>query len=104
MKIYILIQILLSATLSFAQDQNATRACSSIESLLGPIKVQSSGPQFEAGATGAWNLANAQLRLACIVFPLETSDVQVAMKAIFQSNARYAVQAGGHSAMEGWNR
>ncbi|KAF9069630.1 FAD-binding domain-containing protein, partial [Rhodocollybia butyracea] len=103
MKAYLLIQMLLAATLSFAQDQNATRACSSIERFLGPIKVQSSGPQFEDGATGAWNLANAQLRPACIVFPLETSDVQVAMKAIFQFNARYAVQAGGHSAMEGWD-
>ncbi|KAF9069818.1 FAD-binding domain-containing protein [Rhodocollybia butyracea] len=103
MKVYTLIQMLLSATLSFAQDQNATMACSSIENLLGPTKVQSSGLQFEAGATGAWNLANAQLRPACIVFPLETSDVQVAMKSIFKSNARYAVQAGGHSAMEGWD-
>lgn len=79
-------------------------ACSFIESLLGAIKVQSSGPQFEAGATEAWNLANAQLQPACIVFPLETSDVQVAMKAIFQFSARYAVQAGGHSTMAGWDK
>ncbi|KAF9069819.1 FAD-binding domain-containing protein [Rhodocollybia butyracea] len=78
-------------------------ACSSIESLLGPTKIQSSGPQFEAGATRAWNLANAQIRPACIVFPLETSDVQVAMRTIFQFNTRYAIQAGGHSGMEGWD-
>lgn len=68
------------------------------------LLVSSSGPLYNEGATSAWNLLNANLRPDCIVFPLTTQDVSAAMKLIFKSKANYAVQAGGHSAMEGWNK
>jgi hypothetical protein len=65
--------------------------------------VSASGSLYEAGAGSAWNLLNANLRPDCVVFPRTTEDVSAAMETIFMSKANYAVQAGGHSAMQGWN-
>lgn len=60
--------------------------------------------EFQSVARGAWNLFNTLYEPACIVFPESDSHVQTTMKAIFDSGGvRYAVQAGGHSAMRGWN-
>ncbi|KAF9041704.1 hypothetical protein BDP27DRAFT_1409392 [Rhodocollybia butyracea] len=87
--------------LSFAQ--NVPTACIALQAQLGSQKVQSSGPGYETGATGAWNLANSQIRPGCIVCPQESVDVQVAMKTIYEFDSRYSVQAGGHSAMIGWD-
>ncbi|KAH6901569.1 hypothetical protein BKA70DRAFT_1196861 [Coprinopsis sp. MPI-PUGE-AT-0042] len=59
---------------------------------------------FQDVARGAWNLFNTVYQPACIVFPRSDLHVQTTMKAIFDSGGvRYAVQAGGHSAMRGWN-
>ncbi|KAJ6595860.1 FAD-binding domain-containing protein [Mycena vulgaris] len=78
-------------------------ACGALNN--GPLSavMASSGAQFVAGATSAWNLLNAELVPSCIVFPRTTQDVATAMAAIFTHNASYAVQSGGHSAMQGWN-
>ncbi|KAF8961743.1 hypothetical protein BDZ97DRAFT_1827773 [Flammula alnicola] len=78
-------------------------ACQSLQK--GSLKsiVSTSGSLYEAGATSAWSLLNANLRPDCVVFPRTTQDVSAAMKTVYNSKATYAVQAGGHSAMLGWN-
>lgn len=82
----------------------ANNACAHILSSLGSTVVQSFGTEYEAGASGAWNLFNDDYRPTCIVFPREASHVQVAMNAIYQAKSHYAAQAGGHTAMKGWNK
>jgi hypothetical protein len=80
-------------------------ACSALSA--GSLKslVATSGSKFEAGATHAWNLLNSQLVPACVVLPQTTAQVAAAMAVIYKTGAQYAVQsAGGHSAMEGWNK
>jgi hypothetical protein len=79
-------------------------ACKALST--GPLSliVTSSGPQFQDGATSAWNLLNDELTPKCIVFPETTEHVSIAMAAIHRFKATYAVQSGGHSAMQGWNK
>ncbi|KAJ7590538.1 FAD-binding domain-containing protein [Mycena floridula] len=85
-------------------SEAADVACSRIQSALGTTITQTfQGPEHNSTATGAWNLVNDLFHPTCIVFPRKTTDVQVAMKAIYEAKARYSVQAGGHSAMQGWN-
>ncbi|KAF9506678.1 hypothetical protein BS47DRAFT_1304981 [Hydnum rufescens UP504] len=82
----------------------AKTACHTLSTLLGTDKVQSAGgAQYEASATGAWDLYNQFDKPTCIVFPRNSSDVVSAMRTIFHSDAHYAVRGGGHSAMPGWN-
>ncbi|KAJ7041895.1 FAD-binding domain-containing protein [Mycena alexandri] len=81
----------------------AVRACQQLDHTLGPSLVQSSGAEYEAAATNAWNLLNAEFAPTCIVFPQISQHVQTAMKAIYDTGSHYAVQAGSHSAMKGWN-
>ncbi|KAF9513326.1 hypothetical protein BS47DRAFT_1393421 [Hydnum rufescens UP504] len=82
----------------------AKTACHTLSTLLGTDRVQSAGgAQYEASATGAWDLYNQLDKPTCIVFPRNSSDVVLAMRTIFHSDAHYAVRGGGHSAMPGWN-
>ncbi|KAF9506684.1 hypothetical protein BS47DRAFT_1399293 [Hydnum rufescens UP504] len=82
----------------------AKTACHTLSTLLGTDKVQSAGgAQYEASATGAWDLYNQFDKPTCIIFPRNSSDVVSAMRTIFHSDAHYAVRGGGHSAMPGWN-
>ncbi|KAJ7075111.1 FAD-binding domain-containing protein [Mycena belliarum] len=80
----------------------AWNACNELELFLGPL-VQSSGAMYEAAATNAWNLQNTEYKPTCIVFPRTAAHVQTAMVAIYTAESHYAVQAGSHSAMKGWN-
>ena len=77
--------------------------CRQLQSVLGSSIVVLSGPEYSAGVSSARNVFNTESSPSCIVFPLNASHVQVAMKAIYHSKIRYAVQAGGHSAMKGWD-
>ncbi|KAF7359040.1 FAD-binding protein [Mycena sanguinolenta] len=81
----------------------ALQACHQLKSSLGSSIVQSSGPEYQATATNAWNLENSKFQPTCVVFPRVTAHVQTAMKTIFVAGSHYAVQAGSHSAMRGWN-
>ncbi|KAJ7852285.1 FAD-binding domain-containing protein [Mycena leptocephala] len=83
----------------------ALHACNQLESLLGSslVQSQSSGTSYEFAATNAWNLQNSEYRPTCIVFPRTSVHVQIAMKAIYNAQSHYAVQAGSHSAMKLWN-
>jgi hypothetical protein len=85
-------------------QRNAARAsCNDLESILGFPLVQSSGTEYDASVANAWNLQNAEYQPTCIVFPRTSEHVQTAMKAIYEAGSQYAVQAGSHSAMKGWN-
>lgn len=89
-----------------SQATIATTTCSQIQSSLGSSIVQTpSGPDYTLGANSAWSSFNTEpnFQPTCIVFANSTEHVSVAMKAIFQNQANYAVQAGGHSGMPGWN-
>ncbi|SAM83774.1 uncharacterized protein UBRO_06519 [Ustilago bromivora] len=52
---------------------------------------------------GGYNPLNNKLSPTCIIQPTTTSDVASAMKAIYRNNANYAVRAGGHTGMAGWD-
>ncbi|KAJ7151460.1 hypothetical protein C8R43DRAFT_1088002 [Mycena crocata] len=84
-------------------QNSARQACDQLQSSLGSSIVQSSGANYEFAAMNAWNLENAQYQPTCMVFPRNTRNVQIAMKAIYAAKSHYAVQAGSHSAMKGWN-
>jgi len=94
----------LSLKLTYKKTARGVATCGRLQSTLGTTIVASSGTGYAAGISGAWNLFNTQYTPACIVFPREGSHVQAAMKTIYQNKIRYAVQAGGHSAMKGWNK
>ncbi|KAF8209356.1 hypothetical protein K438DRAFT_1960352 [Mycena galopus ATCC 62051] len=81
----------------------ALEACNQLETSLGSPVVQSSGAEYQTAATNAWNLQNSEFQPTCIVFPRTSAHVQTAMKAIYAAGSHYAVQAGSHSAMKGWN-
>ncbi|KAJ7211616.1 FAD-binding domain-containing protein [Mycena pura] len=78
-------------------------ACTIIRLALGSHIVESSGPEYDATSQGTWSLFNSLDRPTCIVYPRTASHVQVAMASIFAFGSHYAVQAGAHSAMVGWN-
>ncbi|KAF8900716.1 hypothetical protein CPB84DRAFT_1680358 [Gymnopilus junonius] len=95
-----------SGTFGQAQTNSSAsslRTCSILQSSLGSEVVQFSGAEYLASASSAWSQFNAESMPTCIVFPQKTAHVQVAMAAIFRNKIHYAVQAGGHSAMTGWN-
>ncbi|PPQ79462.1 hypothetical protein CVT25_002624 [Psilocybe cyanescens] len=82
---------------------SALRTCTLLQTSLGPEIVQLSGAEYLASASNAWSLFNTGNRPTCIIYPEQSSHVQVAMAAIFRDKIHYAVQAGGHTAMTGWN-
>ncbi|KDR79387.1 hypothetical protein GALMADRAFT_93288 [Galerina marginata CBS 339.88] len=82
---------------------SALRTCTLLQTSLGPEIVQLSGVEFLSSTTNAWSLFNTEPRPTCTVFPQQASHVQTAMAAIFRDKIHYAVQAGGHTAMTGWN-
>lgn len=89
---------------SSARVQNAINACEQLRLRLGSSIVQRSGRAYDSGTSHAWNSFNTEYHPTCIVFPERTRHVQIAMEAIYSHDAHYAVQAGGHSAMKGWNK
>ncbi|KAF9461947.1 hypothetical protein BDZ94DRAFT_770917 [Collybia nuda] len=101
---------LLALTLGVVGDetpeaQSPQSACASLQSLLGATIVQTpaAGSSFQTIVGTPLNLANNELTPSCVVIPQNTSHVSTAMKAIYKTKSRYAVLAGGHSAMKGWN-
>ncbi|KAJ7136835.1 FAD-binding domain-containing protein [Mycena epipterygia] len=81
----------------------ASLACAAIRFTLGSSIVEFSGPEYNATATGPWSLFNSLDRPTCIVYPRTAPHVQIAMASIFSFGSHYAVQAGAHSGMVGWN-
>ncbi|KAJ3811745.1 FAD-binding domain-containing protein [Lentinula lateritia] len=111
---FVLATALWYSVVSAAEVQNcssvaaiATQTCQQLEKSLGSTIVQtkSSGSEYAIGANFAWSTFSDEVNFqpSCIVFPNTTQHVQTAMKAIFENKADYAVQAGGHSGMIGWN-
>ncbi|KAJ7193115.1 FAD-binding domain-containing protein [Mycena pura] len=92
-----------AASVNLPPSDPASLACSTIKLSLGLSIVESSGPEYNATVQGPWSLFNSVDRPTCIVYPRAASHVQVAMARIFEFSSRYAVQAGAHSAMVGYN-
>lgn len=60
--------------------------------------------EFRTAANNAWNLYNTLFMPTCIIHPQTAEDVSRVMKAIYEAGGvKYAVQAGGHSAMREWD-
>ncbi|KAJ7032358.1 FAD-binding domain-containing protein [Mycena alexandri] len=81
----------------------AAQACAELQSDLGSTIVEASGAEYNATSQGPWSLFNSLDRPTCIVYPRTATHVQLAMASIFQHKSHYAVQAGAHSPMIGWN-
>ncbi|KAK7046240.1 FAD-binding protein [Favolaschia claudopus] len=81
----------------------AAVACALTSLDIGSAYVESSGSEYESTVENTWNLFNSFDSPSCIVYPESSAHVQSAMKNIYRMGAKYAVQAGAHSAMVGWN-
>ncbi|KAG6901265.1 hypothetical protein C0995_014383 [Termitomyces sp. Mi166 len=102
----ILLAVFCFSILSLSARSTATAsdlACQHLQKGSLRTIVSTSGNLYESGATSAWNLLNANLQPTCVIFPRTTEDVSKAMEIIYKFDGNYAVQAGGHSAMQGWN-
>jgi hypothetical protein len=85
-------------------SHSASRACTQLQSQLGTLVLTSPSPEYRNVSSNSWNRFNALSSPTCIVLPRSSVDVQVAMRAIFRHEVKYAVRSGGHSAMSGWSR
>ncbi|KAJ7616044.1 FAD-binding domain-containing protein [Roridomyces roridus] len=94
---------LFAASASAQASAASTAACQAILQALGSTKVQSSGAMYDNTADTYWSFFNTVDLPTCIVYPSSASDVQVAMTQIFDAGSDYAVRAGAHSPMIGWN-
>ncbi|KAJ7463568.1 FAD-binding domain-containing protein [Mycena latifolia] len=92
-----------SSNTTAAPASASSKACAAIRVKLGSSIVKSPGLEYNATAMGPWSLFNSLDRPTCIVYPRTASHVQAAMKSIFRFSSHYAVQAGTHSGMVGWN-
>ena len=94
------------ALLPRQQPQNSTLSvCSPLLDNLGsPTVLTPFEFEFRDAASSAWNLYNTLYTPTCIVHPRTVEDVSRVMKAIYDAGGvKYAVQAGGHSAMREWD-
>ncbi|KAL0565081.1 hypothetical protein V5O48_016952 [Marasmius crinis-equi] len=83
---------------------DASMACQYLQRRLGyEIVAMPGDSEYSNGTHSAWNYHNTEFLPACIILPREASHVQEAIKTIYDREVNYAVQAGGHSAMKGWN-
>jgi hypothetical protein len=108
-KSHLIPYILLSLTLPFSglSQNNAILACNQLASTLGTAIVETiSGPDYNNTVNAPRNLLNTQINFqpACVVLAQQASDVQVAMKTIFEFEVDYAVLSGGHSLNKGWDK
>lgn len=95
----------LVATSVVATDLKSASVCAYLRFELGQDIVQLQNDEYYTTAmTNPYSLFNTVYRPSCVVVPTSTAHVQTAMKAIYLGRVRYAVQAGGHSAMTGWNK
>ncbi|KAF7321161.1 FAD-binding domain-containing protein [Mycena chlorophos] len=87
-----------------SSESSAQQACTHLQSALGPIaSATGNAALYNFTVHNAWNLQNTLYQPTCIVFPRAAADVQTAMRAIYTAGSHYAVQAGSHSGMQGWN-
>ncbi|KAJ7463581.1 FAD-binding domain-containing protein [Mycena latifolia] len=93
----------ISSNTTAALTSASSKVCAAIRVKLGSSIVKSSGLEYNAIVMDPWSLFNSLDRPTCIVYPRTASHVQAAMKSIFRFSSHYAVQAGAHSAMVGWN-
>ncbi|KAJ6622881.1 FAD-binding domain-containing protein [Mycena sp. CBHHK59/15] len=93
----------ISSSLAVSDVSAASFSCTNLTASLGLSLVQTSGTEYTATAQGTWSLFNSLDTPTCIVYPQSTADVQTIMTAIYHTQSKYAVLAGGHSGMVGYN-
>ncbi|SNX87107.1 uncharacterized protein MEPE_05817 [Melanopsichium pennsylvanicum] len=67
------------------------------------ITPSSNATYYTQAKNGGYNPLNNKLSPSCIVQPVTTADVATAMATIYRTKSRYAVRAGGHTGMAGWD-
>ncbi|CBQ68956.1 conserved hypothetical protein [Sporisorium reilianum SRZ2] len=85
---------------------SAASACAELTAVLptGTVLTPSANSSaYVAAQSSSFNVLNSALRPTCIVRPRSTLHVSVAMARIFAHGAHYAVRAGGHTGMRGWD-
>jgi hypothetical protein len=88
-----------------ATEQRSATVCAYLRFELGQGIVQLENDEYYTTAmANPYSLFNTVYRPSCVVVPTNSAHVQAAMKAIYRGRVRYAVQAGGHSGMTGWNK
>lgn len=88
-----------------ATEPRSATVCANLRFELGQSIVQLENDEFYTEAmTNPYSLFNTVYRPSCVVVPTSSAHVQATMKAIYLGRVRYAVQAGGHSGMTGWNK
>ena len=83
----------------------AASACDDIAKALSSdvFTASSNASAYAAAKNGGYNPLNNKLEPTCIVQPTTTADVAAVMKAIYRNKANYAVRAGGHTGLAGWD-
>ncbi|TKY88859.1 hypothetical protein EX895_002100 [Sporisorium graminicola] len=97
-----------SSTASFAVAASpASAVCEELRTTLPPscvlIPSSNNDAAYTAARTNGFNPLNNVLRPICIVQPATTQETATAMRSIYAHAAPYAVRAGGHTGMAGWD-
>lgn len=92
-----------TSVVTAAPPSGAAAACADLlASLPNSVLVQTS-PTYPPAQNGGFNPLNNKLSPSCIVQPTSASDVTLTMRSVFRHKAPYAVRAGGHTGMGGWD-
>lgn len=87
-----------------APPSGADAACKDLsKGLTSSAVILPSSASYSAAQYGGFNPLNNKLTPSCIVQPTTPAQVSAAVKAINRANAPYAVRAGGHTGMAGWD-
>ncbi|KAN0062602.1 hypothetical protein ACQY0O_005135 [Thecaphora frezii] len=92
----LLVAITVPGVLALPLFDSAFKACTSLVFEVPSISLYTP-------STTAFNVINTQTIPTCIVRPRTTSQVSSILSTIFRYSSPYAVQAGGHSGMAGWD-
>jgi FAD/FMN-containing dehydrogenase len=74
-------------------------ACGNLTQLLGSKTVVSNtlSVNYIDSTHSYYNTEQSKYKPSCIVYPISTDDVSIAIKAIRRSDSRFAIKAGGHN-------
>ncbi|KAL4746906.1 hypothetical protein BDW72DRAFT_197262 [Aspergillus terricola var. indicus] len=74
-------------------------ACGNLTQLLGSKTVVSNilSVNYIDSTHSYYNTEQSKYKPSCVVYPISTEDVSIAIKAIRRSDSRFAIKAGGHN-------
>ncbi|KAL4919182.1 hypothetical protein BDW62DRAFT_209913 [Aspergillus aurantiobrunneus] len=74
-------------------------ACTNLTQSLGAKTVVTNvlSPDYTKALNSYFNTEQSKYKPSCVVYPTSADDVSVAIKAIRESDSRFAIKAGGHN-------